>query len=71
MQHCMKCGSERACVPCGILMDVAFEGANGDADQVQAFQSVLERLGLPAMEERSIVDFVNSVRVAYNSLQVN
>ena len=69
---CMRCGSETACVPCVILLDVAFDGmANGDAEQVRAFQGVLEAQGLPEMEEKSIVDFVNRVRVSYNAAQAN
>lgn len=57
------------CVPCGLLLDAAFEGARPEANQVLVFHAVLERLGMPAMEEAPIVEFVNAVRAGYNAME--
>lgn len=66
---CPKCKEARVCVPCGLLLDAAFEGAPPSANHMMVFHAVLERKGLPPMEEEPLIEFVNSVRGAANSLE--
>lgn len=66
---CPKCKDVNVCVPCGMLLDTAFEGARPEASQVMVFHAVLERLGMPPMEEAPLVEFINAVRTAHNGLE--
>lgn len=52
-----------------MLLDTAFEGARPEASQVMVFHAVLERLGMPPMEEAPLVEFINAVRTAHNGLE--